>query len=81
MKKIFMCDIMTGHDEEYIDLEQVLIKAISPTDAFKKLVNARHYIDTHIYKQRNDVLFAHVKVEDRHPVINILIGKPKETIE
>lgn len=81
MKKIFMCDIMTDHDEEYIDLEQVLIKAISLTDAFKKLKNARHYIDADIYEQRDDALFAHVKVKDGSPAIDILIGEPKETIE
>ena len=50
MTKVFMCDIIT-HDEEHTYMEQLLIKASSPTDAFEKLVHTRHYANMKIYDQ------------------------------
>lgn len=82
MEKTFMCDIITRISEEHTDLEQVLIKAHTPTGAFEKLVTVRHYKNVKVYDQRENALFAHVEVEDgKLPVLHILIGEPTETIE
>ncbi len=82
MDKIFMCDIITGIDEERTDLEQLLIRATSFDEAFDKLVIKRKYVNVHVYEKRDDVLFAHVETKyGTLPHLHILIGEPSETIE
>ena len=82
MDKTFMCDIITGYEDDDMGVEQILIKATTLSNAFDKLIDRRHYTEVHIYDQKSDGLFAHVKgLENPQLIIHLMIGEPTEIIE
>lgn len=81
IQRLFICDIMCG-DKDDIDLEQILIRAISLKDAFQKLVDYRKYVSSGIIELWDNRLFGHVELKDSlYPVRHVIIGDPKELIE